>query len=311
MTDPAVAGRKPWHAGQHEPGYPQLTVELSELNSSGPVVLLADVSEFQPNIADAAYLAWSKAIVIRAAYGDAHDDKAWFGGARRADLHKGGVRFLGIYQYIVQGQDPVAQAQALHSIVGDLKPGEKIIGDLEEGAGNQRPRWDAWDAEVKKLFGHGAWDYSGLNFSISHGIAPVSWVAAYQTAEPTEGHTLWQFTDNFSVPGVGTADCSVFHGTIGELAALAYQPAEQPSGVHGSARYTNATLWWEAGARTEEFEVYLAHPDGTTIEKFPVPADKDNYEFHRIHPMTSYKLGVLAKPAAPGVKAQYVTVRTR
>ena len=40
-------------------------------------------------------------------------------------------------------------------------------------------------------------------------------------------HLLWQFTDAYQVPGIGTCDCSVYHGTIDQLAALAYagQPA--------------------------------------------------------------------------------------
>jgi len=41
-------------------------------------------------------------------------------------------------------------------------------------------------------------------------------------------------TDAFAVPGVGTADCSVFHGSIDDLAALAYQGAKAPpNGFHG------------------------------------------------------------------------------
>src|SRR5690349_21787089 len=82
----------------------------AEFLTSGPSVLLADCSEFQPNISDAAYLAWSKAIVIRAAYGAQHTDRAWFGGQRRELLHAGGARFIGIYQYLVAGQDAAAQA---------------------------------------------------------------------------------------------------------------------------------------------------------------------------------------------------------
>jgi hypothetical protein len=70
-------------------------VDLEAL-TAGPQVMCADISEFQPSIADATYLAWSKAIVIRALYGDAHDDGAWYGGARRAALHAGGAQFLGI-----------------------------------------------------------------------------------------------------------------------------------------------------------------------------------------------------------------------
>jgi hypothetical protein len=185
------------------------------------VVLLADVSEFQPDIADAAYLRWSKAIVIRALYGT-RVDRAWFGGARRDALHAGGARFIGIYAYIT-GQDITAQAKALISLLGKLRPGEKIIADIEEGTGNQQARWVTWAKAVHAALGDPPWDYSGLNYAAAHGLQPVTWVAAYGTREPDPPHQLWQFTDAFTVPGVGVCDCSVYHGNIDQLAALAYQ----------------------------------------------------------------------------------------
>lgn len=194
-----------------------------------PQVLLADISEFQPDIADAAYLAWSKAIVIRAAYGGAHDDRAWYGGQRRALLHQGGVRFLGIYQYLVAGQDGAAQADAFHRLVGHVRPGEVLVADFEEGTHSVLT---AWYNRMLTL-GYPArylWTYSGLNFGAANSALPVEWIAAYGQGEPDSPHKLWQFTSSFRVPGVGAADCSVFHGTIDQLAALACQaPGTQPA----------------------------------------------------------------------------------
>jgi peptidoglycan hydrolase-like protein with peptidoglycan-binding domain len=198
-------------------------------HAAGQKVLLADVSEFQPSISDATYLAWSPAIVIRAAYGAAHTDHAWYGGQRRALLLAGGAKFLGIYQYLVAGQDAVAQARALVSIVGGkLNKGEVIICDLEEGSGNQHGRLAAWSHVITSELGDAPWAYSGLWFAQNAGIAPVGWVAAYQNSEPAAPHTLWQFTDAFAVPGVGSTDCSVYHGTIGQLAALAHGGTAPP-----------------------------------------------------------------------------------
>jgi hypothetical protein len=196
--------------------------------ATGQVVLLADVSEFQHDIADATYLRWSKAIVIRALYGT-RVDKAWFGGARRDALHAGGARFIGIYAYIRGDQDVTAQAKALISLLGHLRPGEKLIADIEEGPGSQQARWVTWAKAVNAGLGDPPWDYSGLNYAAAHGLQPVTWVAAYQHTEPPVTHKLWQFTDAFTVPGVGTADCSVFHGSIDQLAALAYQGAKAPA----------------------------------------------------------------------------------
>jgi hypothetical protein len=197
------------------------------------VVLLADCSEFQPDIADHLYLSWSQAIVIRALYGT-RVDKAWFGGARRAALHAGGARFIGIYAYIT-GQDITAQAKALISLLGKLRPGEKLIADIEEGPGSQQARWVTWAKVISAALGDPPWDYSGANYAAAHGLQPVTWVAAYGTREPDPPHQLWQFTDAFQVPGVGVCDCSVFHGSIDDLAALAYQgPKTAPPGQwHG------------------------------------------------------------------------------
>jgi hypothetical protein len=199
---------------------------------AAPQVLLADCSEFQPDIADAAYLAWSKAVIIRAAYGGQHDDGAWYGGQRRDLLHAGGVKFLGIYQYVVAAQDPAEQAAALVRLLGTLRPGEKVIADIEEGSGDLAETWRIWSSGIAGALGDEPWCYSGEYFAAAHGLAPVEWVAAYQSAEPSVHHVLWQFTDAFQVPGVGTCDCSVYHGTIDELAALAHggtQPVPAPN----------------------------------------------------------------------------------
>jgi hypothetical protein len=189
--------------------------------AAGLRVLLADVSEFQADITDAAYLNWSKAIVIRGLYGTTVD-AAWYGGSRRAALHAGGVRFLGIYQYLTAGEDPAVQAEALVRLLGEPHPGELPVCDLEVGAGSQAARWAAWRAVITKAWpGISPWLYSGLDFGQAAGLDP-EWVAAYQPGEPGGGHKLWQFTDSYTVPGVGLCDCSVFHGSIDELAAYGW-----------------------------------------------------------------------------------------
>jgi GH25 family lysozyme M1 (1,4-beta-N-acetylmuramidase) len=231
MTTPEPVPFRAGRTGETPPLAAAAAHLTASAASPGQVVLLADVSEFQPDIADATYLRWSKAIVIRALYGT-RVDKAWFGGARRDALHAGGARFIGIYAYIRGGQDVTAQAKALISLVGKLRPGEKLIADIEEGTGSQQARWVTWAKAVHAALGDPPWDYSGLNYAADHGLQPVTWVAAYGTREPDPPHQLWQFTDAFKVPGVGVCDCSVFHGSIDDLAALAYQ-GDKPAGFHG------------------------------------------------------------------------------
>jgi hypothetical protein len=192
--------------------------------AAGPVTYLADVSEFQPDIADAAYLAWSKAIAVRAMYGDAHDDQAWYGGQRRALLHSGGARFLAVYQYLAAGQPGAAQAQAFRRLVGAIRPGEVLVADAEEVGHDVLT---GWYNTMIALYGQGIhpylWTYTGVTFGQQQGLLPVEWIASYSAAEPATPHKLWQFTDSYQVPGIGTCDCSLFHGSIDQLAALAYK----------------------------------------------------------------------------------------
>jgi peptidoglycan hydrolase-like protein with peptidoglycan-binding domain len=204
--------------------------EATAAHAAGSRVLLADVSEFQPDIADGAYLSWSKAIIIRAAYGDAHDDRAWYGGQRRALLLEGGAQFLGIYQYIVAGQDVTAQARAFCRLVGKLSKGEYLVGDWEEGGGDQSGRRATWNHVVASETGFTPDSYSGRFYARDHGLAPVNWVASYGGSEPPEPHLLWQFTDRFTVPGVGLTDCSVHNGPLSGLTARAWGgvPARPP-----------------------------------------------------------------------------------
>jgi peptidoglycan hydrolase-like protein with peptidoglycan-binding domain len=203
-----------------------------EAHAAGVKTLAVDVSEFQPDISDAKYLNWSKAIIIRAAYGAGHDDRAWYGGQRRAMLHDGGVQFLGIYQYITAFEDVTAQAREFCRLLGGkLNAGEYPLADWEEGAGNQAGRRSLWNHVVASELGFApGTGYSGEFFAASHGLAPVEWVAAYQAAEPSQPHLLWQFTDAFGVPGIGMADCSVYDGPAAALAAHAYggKPAPPP-----------------------------------------------------------------------------------
>lgn len=193
-----------------------------------PRTLLCDISAWQPDIADAAYLAWSKAVVIRALYGTAVDG-AWYGGARRANLHAGGARFVGIYQYLTAGQPGAAQAQAFRDLAGPIQAGEVLIADFEEGA---RSTLTDWYNTMLALYGPGIrpylWTYAGLWFGGSQGALPVEWIAAYQAGEPATPHKLWQFSPSYPVPGVGVCDCNLFHGTIDDLAALAWQGAPAP-----------------------------------------------------------------------------------
>jgi GH25 family lysozyme M1 (1,4-beta-N-acetylmuramidase) len=79
---------------------------------------IPDVSEFQGNID------WAKlvrggypAAVIRAHNGNRADHKF---AANRTGAHAAGIQALGMYQYVVAGQDAATQAGELCDLVGAL-----------------------------------------------------------------------------------------------------------------------------------------------------------------------------------------------
>lgn len=206
-----------------------------------PDLLLPDFSEFQEN-ADMGGVAKVNggAAIVRACYGAAHPDKVF----TKLRAAAAGYRFLGIYQYLVAGQDVAAQAQAFLRIVGKLAPHEIPILDLEEGAASQWARADQWCNMVDGALGLSArplqyrsWVYSGEDYAKEHGLAAIfasarhTWVAAYGSTEPVLGHSLWQCSDGkegshiTSWPGAGRCDTSVYHGTLAQIAALITPPA--------------------------------------------------------------------------------------
>jgi hypothetical protein len=182
-------------------------------------------------------------------YGANHVDNAWYNGDRRNQLHQYGMEFLALYQYVVAGQDPAAQAKALAQLIGPLRPGEIVIADIEEGSGSQQQRWVTWAEALDKALGFPPWDYSGLSFAAAHALAPVDWVAAYGQAEPDAGQKLWQFTDALQIPGIGTCDCSV-GPPIAQLAAMTYQGKSATSGGTTMPAAPPATDWdWNSDGK--------------------------------------------------------------
>jgi hypothetical protein len=217
-------------------------------------VLLPDLSEFQPN-ADMAGIkrANGGAAIIRAAYGHAHPDHVF--AHLRASAHAAGYAFLGLYQYLVAGQDVASQAGAFCSAAGKLAPHEVAILDLEEGTGDQSARAAAWLAAVGTRLGKRPWLYSGESFAMAHNLAPIfdgpqvhTWVAAYRAAEPALGHTLWQSTNGQAGAnitdwaGAGRCDTSIYHGTLEQLAALTGPPHTPGQAPHVVTHVTAGRL---------------------------------------------------------------------
>jgi hypothetical protein len=184
-------------------------------------LIVPDISEYQGTPS----LAGLPAVIIRAHNGYRPDNSF---AANRAAAHAAGCQAVGLYQYLLAGADPVAQAQLLLATVGPLQPGEWLICDLEESleAGDdQQPRWQAWQQTVAPHTPT-AWLYTYLSFAQAHNLTP-DWVADYSTTEPSSPHLLWQNTDAYQWPW-GRSDASIFHGDISQLVQLVNPPPPAP-----------------------------------------------------------------------------------
>ena len=183
-----------------------------------PDTRLADISEFQPDIDAPAYLGGGNKTLIVRAHNGHRPDHCW--PARRDYLRKHPFVAVGFYQYLVSSRDAAQQAREFIAALGPLRANEFPILDLEEGAGSQVGRAEAWFRIVDPWCQFPATLYSGEScFRDQLGGAArwrdrPRWMAAYRSSEPTYPHELWQHTDAARFPGLdGGVDGNVFHGT--------------------------------------------------------------------------------------------------
>lgn len=180
-------------------------------------IYMADISEFQSNIDAPTYLGARQCVICRAHNGNRPDNMM---PVRRNYLRGYPFVAIGWYQYLVANRDPAAQANDFVATVGALMANEYPVLDLEEGGGDQSGRAQAWFNVVDVWAGFPATLYSGDSFfrtqlgGTARWAGRPCWVAAYGQSEPTQPHTLWQYTSSANVPGVtGACDDSVHHGS--------------------------------------------------------------------------------------------------
>ena len=211
---------------------------------------MPDVSEFQTVSAGSApnWAGIKKqnggAGIIRVGYGTNHLDHMFVSNYTALKANK--FSFIGLYHYVVAGQDITAQAKAFCNWIGPasaLFPGTVFMMDLEEGAGNQLNRANTWLNTVDHFYGLDklplnmrSWLYSGQSFAVSQGLTPIfnsarhTWVASYKATETfLLPHTLWQSTNGVvganitSWAGAGRCDTSIGHHSVAELAAMGWK----------------------------------------------------------------------------------------
>lgn len=211
---------------------------------------MPDVSEFQTASAGSApnWAGIKKhnggAAIIRVGYGNAHLDHMFVSNYTALKANK--FPFIGLYHYVVAGQDIASQAKAFCAWIGPASaifPGTVFMMDLEEGGGNQSSRANAWLNAVDHFYGldkltldRRSWLYSGQSFAVSQGLAPIfnsarrTWVASYKATESNLlPHTLWQSTNGqvganiTSWAGAGRCDTSIGHHSVAEFAAMGWK----------------------------------------------------------------------------------------
>ena len=215
-------------------------------------VLCPDVSEYQSGSTAPDWAGIKRqnggAGIIRVSYGSGHLDTMF--AANYTAMKSNKYSFTGVYQYLRAGQDAVAQAAAFCSWIGPpsaVAPGTVFICDLEEGAGDQSGRANAWLGTVDRFYGldklplsQRSWLYSYTSFVTAHNLGGIfasarrTWIAAYQNTEPVIGHTLWQSTDGTNGShitnwaGCGRVNTSYYPGTLAALASTGWQQQDTP-----------------------------------------------------------------------------------
>lgn len=243
------------------------------------MIHVPDLSEWQSGPVDfSAVKAYNGgAVIIRVAYGAYHPDNYF--SVRRAQAHAAGMRVLGLYAYLVASQDAATQARAWLQLVGHLLPGEFFALDVEEGSGNQLARVTGVLDMLRAGLGAEPWLYTGPYFALQTGLTPLmntqtGWLADYIDSEPSDpAHVLWQHTNGTladiscqPIPGIGVpCDCSIFNGTIDQLAALVSStPTEEPMLVI-TAPNKPAAAYGPYGKRV------LSSPEWTTVNAVGAP----------------------------------------
>lgn len=268
-----------------------------------PTLLVPDLSEWQkdvdwPKLVGAGY----PAVILRA-YNGARADHTF--AANREHGHAAGARLLGLYAYLETAPDVEDQAAGFVHTVGALRAGEWPIVDCETGT-DAAARVRAWAAHVARALGYETpWLYSGESFYNSQhlsgaGVAVTrTWLAAYGSHEPREPHALWQYTDHRTVPGVaGVVDCSTFHGTVDQLAALVEPKAKPPARppVHPTPGPT--------AHASHPFPVGI-HPGGTHPSARPLQAALKLTRWLSPNVVESDHYGPLTQAAVAGFNAKH------
>lgn len=198
------------------------------------VAQFADISVFSDaNIDWQAYKAWSlegdgiSRVAMRSSYGtgyvDGHFD-AYRKGARLA-----GIDAMLIYHYAYpQFNDPQAEADWAHHVIGIVRDQDIVVLDFEEGVSQATAAWAyAWLARQEQNYGgklpaiYGSSSYIRERLQDARLARYPLWLADWQFTPdarpvcppPWASYPWLQYTDHATVPGIaGAVDANIYLG---------------------------------------------------------------------------------------------------
>jgi GH25 family lysozyme M1 (1,4-beta-N-acetylmuramidase) len=214
---------------------------MSRTCAAGTTVKGIDVSKWQDNIDwSAAAADGVKYAFIRVSDGTQYVDSKF---QRNWDGAKANGILRGAYQFFRSNQDPIAQANLMIEMMGELEAGDlPPVIDVEsrdgQSAATIRTKVQRWLDHVEAATGVKPIIYTGPYFWRDQVNGDFDqyplWVAHYGTSCPLtpETWTAWTFhqhTSSGRVRGVpGNVDMNVFNGNMDQLLALTVGSGMQP-----------------------------------------------------------------------------------
>ena len=197
------------------------------------------------------------------------------------------------YVGILASSSPAQVASLTKSILGSLEPGEAVCLDWE--ANNCATRLaNAFNVALIRV---GIYSNAALFKAEPLTLDTWTWVASYETMEPSIPHDIWQFTDGqytslpaseyapINWPGVGKVDSSVFHGTetalqqaLGLTVPVVVPPITSTTLEDGKVEYTVTVPLDKNGDGYVQTAIPFAQFEGATLQgSDPAPTADDTY----------------------------------
>lgn len=200
-----------------------------------------DISAAQPSIDWPAYRQWSNVVAMKSTEGVGYRSPTFY--AQRAGAIAAGISTILVYHFGRPdlGNDPAAEANYMHSIVGPIRDSDIMVLDYEvedpRATADWAYRWLAQQAlnyhgKLPGIYASDAYVRGRLQDArlAKYPLWLAAWTYNAMTRPPCpppwSSYLAWQFSDKVGgVPGVpGNVDANIFFGTTGENKAMSTIP---------------------------------------------------------------------------------------